>query len=94
MTNEDEDQLIAPVVSLGGTSVKALLDDILSARYAIINATDKVIELAPHLRDFVDQEARYRIAVKQHTDRIVKLQTVALELLEIAQNICDQEVPK
>lgn len=94
MPNEDEEQLIAPVVSLGGTSPVTLLEDNLTAREAIRLAIGFLEETAPHMRDYIGQEARYQLALSQHQAREVRLRVVALELLAVSEMISDQEVPK
>jgi len=82
-----------PTIHLNGTSGEALLEGYRTAMEAVGEAVRKLNnETHPNARDYYPQgNHAYQDAVKEHTERRVKLESVYNELMELAEH-CDSIV--
>jgi hypothetical protein len=83
----------APVINLNGSHPQRLIEDILSALYALDESIKWVAKTAPHPRDWQtaqDGDALFRIARREHDVRLHKLHEVHNELQSIGLAIQEQ----
>lgn len=88
--------LAIPTVHLNGTSAADLLNQLKEAFTAVRQATEKVQQSAPHMRDYYVQadDRAYALAHEQHVQRLKALEAVASDLEAIAIGVQDQTIDK
>jgi hypothetical protein len=83
--------MIVPMLHSNGTSGDALLNQMMAARVAMLEAISVVTETAPNGRDYYTQgDKALSAATEEHKSRISRLYSVTDELEAIAEAICDQ----
>jgi hypothetical protein len=84
--------MMTPTLHLNGSSKERLLEDNLQARRLLLEAARALQEAAPHGRDYyVQGGAATQMALAEHHDRMVRIQSVINELDTICLAISDQE---
>jgi hypothetical protein len=80
-----------PVANINGASLESLIDQNYAALRAVTAAIDALAIAAPHGRDFQTLAPEvFRIAVREHSERVVMLGKIERELMEIVANLADQ----
>jgi hypothetical protein len=81
---------MAPTVHVNGTAYEVLLEQNLNAASTVRKAIEALRQAAPNGRDYYPQgPAAIRAAMKQHVQRVRRLQSVYDELERIAELIAD-----
>lgn len=79
--------LAAPTIHTNGTSRASLFDGYVDAGTAIREAISKLEDAAPHGRDYYLQgEGAYKVAERQHLDRLARLQSVLAEITHLVEH--------
>ena len=79
---------VFPTIHLNGTSKEALVDAYLDARWAILDAMEKLGYTAPNGRDYHPQgNSAFSAALEEHRSRLLRLNDVAKELEAIIEAI-------
>jgi len=87
--SETTTPLAVPTVHLNGTSRRELLEQICTALTALQEAEAAVRRASPHGRDYYPQgEDAIGEALRQHTDRLLRLHAIYVELETIGERIC------
>lgn len=95
MPKTNRSDLIIPTVHLNGTSEVGLIEPLMKARNAVIDAARALNAAAPHARDYyVQGDWVYNLAKGQHVQRYVILHNMIDELGWIIQGIQDQQREK
>jgi hypothetical protein len=83
---------VFPTVHMNGTSKRALIEDYAASARALHHAINLMAAAAPNGRDYYPQGAEaIRVAMREHQERIIKLQNIVRELEKIGEHIVDQE---
>ena len=81
---------MVPSVHLNGTSVDALFEQIANATSALRAAILKLDEAQPNARDYYPQgDSAYGRAVREHSDRIMRVHSVLAEMEALAEHVAD-----
>lgn len=83
-----DDSLMLPRVNINGTSREELSEGFAKAQEAILTALEAVAATRPHGRDFQTCEpGDYNMAMRQHLDRLMMLNTLAEEMEQLATEV-------
>lgn len=80
--------MIKPIIHTDGTSGEELFEQYLAAYHAINDAMDKVMKATPNGRDYYCHQD-FNTALKEHKDRLIALNCVKLDMLELAEHCRD-----
>jgi hypothetical protein len=67
---------IIPLVRMGGTPRKMLIDHLITASDRLRAAEAAMFETAPHARDYVGDDARFKAAMEQHRIRLAMITSI------------------
>lgn len=81
-------ELMVPTIHMNGTSKESLIEDICAATLALSKAHNAVCQTCPNGRDYyVQPKENFKLARIQHVSRLERLESVRLELEQIAEEI-------
>lgn len=88
------EDILAPFVSLNGTSRAELVKQYSDAQMATVRALVGVREAAPHMRDYQgypEPSDAYRTAMRQHMARVSVLESLGAEFNTLAHIVMESE---
>ncbi len=83
-----------PTIHLNGTSAKELTEQLKNAYLSLTEASQKLRQTAPNMRDFYVQtnsHQNYEFARIEHFDRLKRIEDIKQELVELCNAIHAQE---
>ena len=81
-----------PVIHLNGSGADALLENYMNALVAVQEAIVAVRMTAPHGRDYYTKgDGAINDAIREHSNRLLLLESVRHELDALAANVVDQK---